>query len=86
MILFSVALSRKLQLIKQRPAKVCQGGDLMSLVKMKTREQTGRAELLSLLEGDLDFRGDDISTCSGILLFAFAGEDSFEYLHSYTLM
>jgi hypothetical protein len=66
MILFSVALARNLQLVEQKPAKVCQGGDPMSLVKK--REQTGRAELLLLLEGDLDFREDDISTSSGIFL------------------
>ena len=63
MILFSVALARNLQLMEQKPAKVCQGGDPMSLVKMKG-EQTRRVELLLLLEGD--FR-DDISTSAGIL-------------------
>jgi hypothetical protein len=52
--------------MEHKPAKVCQGGDLMSLVKMKKREQTGRAQLLLLLEGGLDFREDDISTSSGI--------------------
>jgi hypothetical protein len=66
MILFLVALARNLQLMEQKPAKVCQGGDPMSLVKMKKREQTGRAQLLLLLEGDLDFQEDDISTSSGI--------------------
>ena len=69
MILFSVALARNLQLMEQKPAKVCQGGDPMSLVKMKKREQTGRAQLLLLLlEGDLDFQEDDIDipTSSGI--------------------
>jgi hypothetical protein len=71
MILFSVALARNLQLVEQKPAKVCQGGDPMSLVKK--REQTGRAELLLLLEGDLDFREDDISTSSGIFLIVCMG-------------
>jgi hypothetical protein len=72
MILFSVALARNLQLVEQKPAKVCQGGDPMSLVKKK-REQTGRAELLLLLEGDLDFREDDISASSGIFLIVCMG-------------
>lgn len=66
LILFSVALARNLQLMEQKLAKVCQDGDPMSLVKTKKREHTGRVQLLLLLEGDLDFQEDDISTSSGI--------------------
>jgi hypothetical protein len=73
MILFPAALARDLQSMEQKPAKVCQGGDPTSLVKTKKREQTGRAELLLLLEGDLDFREDDISTSSGIFLIVCMG-------------
>ena len=63
MILFSVASARNLQLMAASKGVSGQGGDSMSLVKMKG-EQTRRVELLLLLEGD--FR-DDISTSAGIL-------------------
>jgi hypothetical protein len=60
--------------MKQQPAKVCQGGDPTSLVKMKMREeQTGGAELLLLLEGDRDFQEDDIPPATGILVVRMGG-------------
>jgi hypothetical protein len=51
MVLFSVASARNLQLMAASKGMSGQGGDPMSLVKMKG-EQTGRVELLLLLEGD----------------------------------
>jgi len=58
--------------MKQQPAKVCQGGDPTSLVRMKMREeQTGGAELL-LLEGDRDFQ-DDMPPATGILVVHMGG-------------
>jgi len=58
--------------MKQQPAKVCQGGDPTSLVKMKMREQTVGAELLLLLEGDRDFQ-DDMPPATGILVVHMGG-------------
>ena len=59
--------------MKQQPAKVCQGGDPTSLVKMKMREQTVGAELLLLLEGDRDFQEDDMASATGILVVRMGG-------------
>ena len=62
--------------MKQQPAKVCQGGDPTSLVKMKMREQTVGAELLLLLEGDRDFQ-DDMPPATGILVVHMGGLNIF---------
>ena len=56
------AWARNLQLVKLQPAKVGQGGDLMSLAKMKTRKEpvgSWRVELPSTPDGDRDFQEDD---------------------------
>lgn len=46
--------------MKHQLAKVGQGGDLMNLVKMKTRkDHTWRVELLLVPEGGQDFLEDD---------------------------
>ena len=57
------AWARNLQLVKEQPAKVGQGGDLMSLARMKTRKEpvgTWRVELPLTPDGDRDFQEDDV--------------------------
>jgi hypothetical protein len=56
------AWARNLQLVKEQPAKAGQGGEGMSLAKMKTRKEavgTWRVELpLIKPEGGRDFQED----------------------------